>query len=180
MQKSQTWRSSRPRFMLDKQSRTVQVSSRLFNISCPTEKLGLPTVQIEQLPWCCDQNLLSYALNSCKQWLERCRWEGPAVQHPCATKANRRCPSVGIRTLFFIPRPPWRTSKLSEKPSALPPKRTSSPALQNTKFLHVFIFLCVMLQVNFSPPRSGYSQPKSKRIHADPDPQQTGTRRKLS
>jgi hypothetical protein len=39
--------------------------------------------------------------------------------------------------ILLIPRPPRRTSKLQEKPSAL---KGEHPALRNMKFLHFFLF----------------------------------------
>jgi hypothetical protein len=57
---------------------------------------------------------------------------------------------------LLIPRPPYRTSKLQEKPSAL---KRENPALQNMKFLFVG---------HFCPPGSGSTylmQPGSITLH---------------
>ncbi len=48
----------------------------------------------------------------------------------------------------WFPRPPLRTSKLKEKPSAL---KREHPALQKIKFINFFLFLWVI----FCPPGSG-------------------------
>jgi hypothetical protein len=61
---------------------------------------------------------------------------------------------------LLIPRPPYRTTKLQEKPSAL---KREHRALQNLKFL--YMNLCVAC--HFCPPGSGLIQPKSMQIHAN-------------
>ncbi len=44
----------------------------------------------------------------------------------------------------FVPRPLWRMSKLPEKHPAL---KREHPTLQNIKFLHFFLFLCVFVRI---------------------------------
>jgi hypothetical protein len=72
------------------------------------------------------------------------------------TKHGTKCAAEHFFYIFFlskiatylpIPWPPYRTSKLQEKPSAL---KREHPALQNMKFLNFFIFLG-----HFCPPGSG-------------------------
>ena len=62
---------------------------------------------------------------------------------------------------LFIPRPPWRTSKLQEKPSAL---KREPPALQTYNYLLFFYFCGSFL------PSCIRIQPT--KINAEPDPQQ--------
>jgi hypothetical protein len=63
-----------------------------------------------------------------------------------------------------IPRPPYRTPKLQEKPSAL---KKEHPALQNMKILYFFLFFWIIFplldpdpdpatQINADPCGSGY------------------------
>ncbi len=61
------------------------------------------------------------------------------------------------KDFFHVPSPPWRMSKLQERPSAL---KREHPSLQNMKFLHFFFFLWVI----FAPL-------DPTKIYADPDPQ---------
>ncbi len=58
---------------------------------------------------------------------------------------------------LFIPRPPWRTSKLQEKPSVL---KREHPALQNMKFLNFFQFLWLFLR--------SWIQIQPTKMNADP------------
>ncbi len=60
---------------------------------------------------------------------------------------------------IFIPRPPWRASKLQEKPPAL---KREHPALQACTFTHHFFFVCVIF-VHLDPD-PGTSRPKSMQI----------------
>jgi hypothetical protein len=60
---------------------------------------------------------------------------------------------------LLIPRPPQRTAKLQEKPTAL---KREHPALQNMKFLYFFLFLWVIFALLDPDPAIP--------INADPEP----------
>jgi hypothetical protein len=62
---------------------------------------------------------------------------------------------------LLIPRPPLRTSKLQEKPSAL---KREHPVLKNMKILDFFLFLWVTFSLLDPDPDP------ATQINADPDP----------
>jgi hypothetical protein len=62
---------------------------------------------------------------------------------------------------LLIPKPPYRTPKLQEKPSAL---KIEHPALQNMKILYFFLFFWVIFDLLDPDPDP------ATQINADPDP----------
>ncbi len=93
--------------------------------------------------------------------IEKCK-KGDEITRFDGTFYSWKNPIFIKIAVFFIPRPPWRTSKLQEKPLAL---RREHRAFQNIKITSFSVF-----GGHFSSPGSGFSRPKPMRIHVDPDP----------
>ncbi len=68
----------------------------------------------------------------------------PGLWWPMTIHSWGKNPFLSTNTFYFIPRSPWRASKLHEKPSAL---KREHPWLHNLLFLHKFLFLCVIFSL---------------------------------